>query len=81
MSQAAQLALLSKLDSTDPPPQTVGSFTANDWNGSKNVSLAPVACSSFELRTEGDLLASSPKSGKPDREERHSRLDTHCKGR
>jgi replication-associated recombination protein RarA len=30
MSNAAQLALLSKLDSTDPTPQTVWIFTAND---------------------------------------------------
>lgn len=29
MTNAAQLALLSKLDSTDPPPQTVWIFTAN----------------------------------------------------
>lgn len=30
MSNAAQLALLSKLDSTDPAPQTIWIFTAND---------------------------------------------------
>ena len=30
MSNAAQLALLSKLDSTDPPPNTIFVFTAND---------------------------------------------------
>jgi DNA polymerase III gamma/tau subunit len=30
MSNAAQLALLSKLDATDPPPQTIFIFTAND---------------------------------------------------
>ena len=30
MTNAAQLALLSKLDSTDPPPQTIFIFTAND---------------------------------------------------
>ena len=30
MSNAAQLALLSKLDSTDPAPQTIWVFTAND---------------------------------------------------
>ena len=30
MSNAAQLALLSKLDSTDAPPQTIFVFTAND---------------------------------------------------
>src|SRR6267142_1713296 len=30
MSPAAQLALLSKLDSTDPAPQTIWIFTAND---------------------------------------------------
>src|SRR5690242_14538852 len=30
MSNAAQLALLSKLDSTDPPPNTIWVFTAND---------------------------------------------------
>lgn len=30
MTQAAQLALLSKLDSTDPAPNTVWIFTAND---------------------------------------------------
>lgn len=30
MTPAAQLSLLSKLDSTDPPPQTIWIFTAND---------------------------------------------------
>ena len=30
MTPSAQLALLSKLDATDPPPQTVWIFTAND---------------------------------------------------
>lgn len=30
MTDAAQLALLSKLDSTDPPPNTIWIFTAND---------------------------------------------------
>jgi replication-associated recombination protein RarA len=30
MSDAAQLALLSKLDSTDPPPATIFVFTANE---------------------------------------------------
>ena len=30
MTNAAQLALLSKLDSTDPAPNTIWIFTAND---------------------------------------------------
>lgn len=30
MSPAAQLSLLSKLDASDPPPQTIWIFTAND---------------------------------------------------
>lgn len=33
MSNAAQLALLSKLDATDPPPQTIFVFTANSTDG------------------------------------------------
>jgi DNA polymerase III delta prime subunit len=33
MSPAAQLALLSKLDSTDPPPNTIFIFTCNSVEG------------------------------------------------
>jgi len=33
MSPAAQLALLSKLDSTDPPPNTIFIFTCNSTDG------------------------------------------------
>jgi len=51
MSPAAQLALLSKLDSTDPPPSTIFIFTANQADGLENRFLS--RCRKLEFSNYG----------------------------
>lgn len=55
MSTAAQLALLSKLDSTDPPPATIWIFTTNSVEGLEKRFLSrcmPLEFSSYGMRDE-----------------------------
>lgn len=55
MSNAAQLALLSKLDSSDPAPNTIWIFTANSKNGLEDKFLSRchvIDFSSYGLREE-----------------------------
>ena len=49
MSAAAQLALLSKLDSTDPPPSTIFFFTCNEIRGLEDRFLS--RCKLLEIET------------------------------
>src|SRR5712664_4917301 len=71
MSNAAQLALLSKLDSTDPAPQTIWVFTANDTSRLEARFLSRcrvLEFSSYGLRAPlADLLAKiwEQETGKP----------------
>ena len=61
MSNAAQLSLLSKLDSTDPAPQTIWIFTANDTSRLEKRFLSRcrvLEFSSYGMRSElAGLLA------------------------
>lgn len=53
MSPAAQLSLLSKLDATDPPPQTIWIFTANTDKGLEDRFLSrthPLEFSNYGMR-------------------------------
>jgi len=55
MSPAAQLALLSKLDSTDPPPQTFFIFTCNETERLEKRFLSRCSVlkfSSYDMRAE-----------------------------
>jgi replication-associated recombination protein RarA len=51
MTPAAQLALLSKLDSTDPPPNTIFVFTCNSTEGLEKRFLS--RCSVLEFSSYG----------------------------
>lgn len=71
MSNAAQLALLSKLDSTDPAPSTIWIFTANDTDRLEKRFLSRcrvMEFSSYGMRSElAALLADVwlKETGKP----------------
>lgn len=71
MSNAAQLALLSKLDSTDPAPQTIWIFTANDTSRLEKRFLSRcrvLEFSSYGMRSDlAGLLARiwEAETGKP----------------
>ncbi len=64
MTNAAQLALLSKLDSTDPAPNTIWRFTANDTERLERRFLSRCKCWSFLATVwPGRLPAISTRSG------------------
>ena len=57
-TNAAQLSLLSKLDSTDPPPQTIWIFTANDTERLERRFLS--RCKTLEFSSYGLASAAIP---------------------
>ncbi len=57
MTPAAQLALLSKLDSTDPPPNTIFIFTANRKDGLEDRFLSRCRVLEFSSYGMRDALA------------------------
>jgi replication factor C small subunit len=57
MSRAAQLAFLSKLDTTAKPPRTIFIFTANDTKLLEDRFLSRVRTLKFENPTEAEIAA------------------------
>ena len=58
MTKAAQVAFLSKLDSTEAPPQTIFLFTANDTRGLEARFLSRTRAIQFSLESDQDAAIS-----------------------
>ena len=82
MTNAAQLALLSKLDSTDPAPNTIWIFTANDTERLERRFLSRCKVLEFSSYGLAGEIAVLPRHGlaRGRRKRKRARLGAHGEG-